>query len=358
MIALSYILLFSGATLVNAACSATIGSLADVADAVKCTAIDIHNFTVPAGESFQLNLQPGARVTMQGDILFEHKRWQGPLFVISGDNITFNGNGYTFDGEGPRYWDGKGQGGEFRKPAPMMKIKMSGTFTDLNIKNSPAAAFSVDTRGLTMSNLVVDNSAGDAPNALSAGLPAGHNTDGFDVSSNDVTIENCTIHNQDDCIAINKGSNIVFKNNNCYGGHGISIGSIDSHATVSNVLISGNTITQSDQALRIKTDASAVGSLVKNITYAGNTAYGIRKFGVLIDQSYPKTMGTPGDGVTLLDVNFESPTTLISVDSNAYMAAVNCGSYSCEGIWNWSYLNISGGRKGPINYLGIVGFDQ
>ena len=40
----------------------------------------------------------------------------------------------------------------------------------------------------------------------------------------------------------------------------------------------------SDQALRIKTDASASGSTVTNITYSGNTGTGLRQFGVLIDQ--------------------------------------------------------------------------
>ena len=42
----------------------------------------------------------------------------------------------------------------------------------------------------------------------------------------------------------------------------------------------------SDQALRIKTDASASGSTVTNITYSGNTGTGLRQFGVLIDQVY------------------------------------------------------------------------
>ncbi|KAG6839184.1 hypothetical protein C0991_005145, partial [Blastosporella zonata] len=68
----------------------------------------------------------------------------------------------------------------------------------------------------------------------------------------------------DDCLAINKGSNIVFKGNTCSGGHGISIvrklviipvhtpadsnvrrvvqGSIASSVTVSGIVISGNTI--------------------------------------------------------------------------------------------------------------------
>ena len=52
-----------------------------------------------------------------------------------------------------------------------------------------------------------------------------------------------TVKSQDDCLAINKGSNIVFQRNTCIGGHGISIGSISSDATVSGVTISGNTIT-------------------------------------------------------------------------------------------------------------------
>ena len=67
--------------------------------------------------------------------------------------------------------------------------------------------------------------------------------------------------NQDDCLAINKGSNIVFQRNTCSGGHGISIvrslvehhrivwlialclqGSISSDATVSGIIIQDNTI--------------------------------------------------------------------------------------------------------------------
>jgi hypothetical protein len=38
-----------------------------------------------------------------------------------------------------------------------------------------------------------------------------------------VTIQNSFVYNQDDCLAINKGTGITFKNNYCSGGHGISI---------------------------------------------------------------------------------------------------------------------------------------
>jgi galacturan 1,4-alpha-galacturonidase len=74
-----------------------------------------------------------------------------------------------------------------------------------------------------------------------------------------VTIEDSTVINQDDCIAINKGSNIIFKGNSCTGGHGISIGSISSGVTVSGVQILNNVVKNNQNGLRIKTDASATG---------------------------------------------------------------------------------------------------
>lgn len=49
--------------------------------------------------------------------------------------------------------------------------------------------------------------------------------------------------NQDDCLAINAGTNIAFTDNTCSGGHGISIGSIASDKVVSGVTISGNKVT-------------------------------------------------------------------------------------------------------------------
>ncbi|KAI0766299.1 endo-polygalacturonase PG1 [Irpex lacteus] len=342
-----------------AACTGTISSLDDVADAVKCTTVVINGFTVPAGETFNLELASGSTVTMNGDVVFGTQNWDGPLFQISGSNINFNGNGHTFDGQGAFYWDGQGVNGGVTKPAPMMKIKISGTYTNVKVLNSPARVYSVSNPAqLTMSQLTIDDSAGDAANSKSDGKAAGHNTDGFDVSTTDLTIEDSTIHNQDDCLAINKGSNIVFQRNTCIGGHGISIGSISSDVTVSDITISGNTITDNDQALRIKTKASATDASVSGVTYSGNTATGIRQFGVIIDQSYPDTLGTPGTGVQISDINFTGAENTIAVNSDAQRVAVNCGSGACTGTWDWSALTVTGGEAGTINYSGIENFSQ
>jgi len=342
----------------SSACTGTISSLSDVTAAVACTTVNINAFTVPAGQALTLTLLSGTTVNLNGDITFGVSNWAGPLFTVSGTSITFNGNGHTLNGNGPSYWDGLGGNGGVVKPAPMIKIKISGTYSNVKVLNSPARTYSVSNPAhLVMTGLTIDNSLGDQPNANSNGLAAGHNTDGFDCSTTDLVIQNSVIYNQDDCLAINKGSAITFTGNTCSGGHGISVGSIDSDVTVSAITISNNKIINNDQALRIKTKAAATGSTVSGITYTGNTATGCKRFGVIIDQSYPDTLGTPGTGVKLSAVTF-SGTNTIAVASGAQRVAVNCGSGSCSGTWNWSGLKVTGGSAGTINYSGITGFTQ
>ncbi|KAK7045398.1 hypothetical protein VNI00_007649 [Paramarasmius palmivorus] len=298
---------------------------------------------------------------MEGDVTFGVKNWDGPLFVVSGQDITFNGNGHKFDGNGPEYWDGLGLNDGVTKPAPMMKIKISGTYTDVVVVNAPARTYSVSNPApLLMTSLTIDNSEGDKPNSQSNGKAAGHNTDGFDCSTQDLVISNSLssiIHNQDDCLAINKGSNITFTGNTCTGGHGISVGSISTGAVVKDIHITDNKIIDNDQALRIKTKASATDASVSGITFSGNTATGCKKFGVIIDQGYPTTLGKPGSGVTISDVLFTGKTSNIAVADKATRVAVNCGSGSCKGTWDWSALKVTGGKASNISgFSGITGW--
>ncbi|EIW78097.1 hypothetical protein CONPUDRAFT_75768 [Coniophora puteana RWD-64-598 SS2] len=341
-------------------CTGTISSLDDVADAVQCTTVNINSFTVPAGETFSLSLLQGTTVNMQGNVAFGNETWSGPLFEVTGDDITFNGNDYIFDGGGPFYWDGLGTNGGVTKPHPMMKVEISGTMTDVHVVNSPAQCFSVSNpAALTMSGTIVDNSQGNLPNSKSNGTAAGHNTDGFDVSANDLTITNSTVINQDDCLAINRGTNLVFSNNYCATGHGISIGSITSNVIVSGVVISGNTCYNTQQGFRIKTDAAATNSTVSNVTYSNNKATGVYDYGVLMTQSYPASFGTPGNGVNITDISFTGGATTIETNSSATMVAVDCGEGSCDGTWDWSGLTVSGGKTGAIdNCTVITGFTQ
>jgi len=45
-------------------CIGEISSLSDVSSAVKCTTVNIHSFTVPAGKTFSLNLLDGTTVNV------------------------------------------------------------------------------------------------------------------------------------------------------------------------------------------------------------------------------------------------------------------------------------------------------
>ncbi|KAK0215837.1 endopolygalacturonase 2 precursor [Armillaria nabsnona] len=324
----------------EARASCVVDSVSAASSISSCSAVTINAFTVPSGSTLTLSPKAGATVTMAGDITFAKTPSSGPLFTIDGDSVTFKGAGHKFNGNGASYWDGEGTNGGVTKPHPFLKFKGSGTYSSFTVLNSPAQAVSIgNSDGLTFDSITIDNSAGDT-NSL------GHNTDGFDVSADDVTIQNSVVKNQDDCIAINSGSNIVFKNNQCSGGHGISVGSIDTGKTVTGVTVSGNTVTNSMYGLRIKVKAAATSAKVSDITYSGNTISGITKYGVLISQSYPDDAGTPGTGGPISGVSFTGSATTVKVGDKAKRLTIDCGN--CSGTWDFSKLTVTGGVAGTV----------
>ncbi|KAJ7508368.1 polygalacturonase [Mycena galericulata] len=314
----------------------TVNSVASAADLSSCTSVLIEAFTVASGETVTIEAASGATVTMNGDITFSKTTSSGPLLTFDTDSIVFNGGDHNINGNGALYWDGQGTNGGVAKPHPFVKFKGSGTFEDVTILNSPAQAISVGTTAASViSGITVNNAAGNA-----GGL--GANTDGFDVSASDITISKSTVTNQDDCVAINSGTGITIEGLTCTGSHGISIGSIASGKTVSNVKISGNTITGGLYGLRIKVDADATGASVSDVTYTSNTVSDISEFGVLITQSYPANDGTPGTGGPISGISFTGGTTSVSVESDANTLVIDCGA--CSGTWNFADLDASGGK--------------
>lgn len=87
-------------------------------------------------------LANGTTVNLLGDVTFGVKHWAGPLMTIGTKSpnsiLTFNGNGasrtrlrlswinarlflgYTLDGQGQQYWDGKGANGGVTKPVSLI----------------------------------------------------------------------------------------------------------------------------------------------------------------------------------------------------------------------------------------------
>lgn len=121
---------------------------------------------------------------------------------MTGKSITIQGaSGAVLDGQGSRWWDGKGSNSGKIKPKFFAAHGLvSSSMSNVHVKNSPVQVFSIDgCQGLTLTNITVDDRDGDTQ--------GGHNTDAFDVGdSSGITITGATVWNQDDCLAVNSGS--------------------------------------------------------------------------------------------------------------------------------------------------------
>ena len=152
----------------------------------------------------------------------------------------------------------------------VVKDSYNAHITNLNIKNWPVHCFYISKAyGLTISGLTLDNTAGNSPNSLSGTLPAAHNSDGFDISSSDtVTLQNIKVYNQDDCVAVTSGSNVIVSDLYCSGGHGLSIGSVGgkSNNTVAGVTFENSQVVNSENGCRIKSNSGTTGSVSRSFS--------------------------------------------------------------------------------------------
>lgn len=186
----------------------------------------------------------------------------------------------------------------------------------------------------------MDNSLGDTK--------GGHNTDAFDVGSSDgVYISGAVVQNQDDCLAVNSGTNITFTGGNCSGGHGLSIGSVGgrSNNVVKGVRITNSKISNSDNGVRIKTVSGATGS-VSDIVYDNIALSNIAKYGIVIQQDYQNgsPTGTPTAGVPITGLTVNRVTgTVKSSGTNVYILCAACKN------WTWTNNKVTGGMKTKQN---------
>ncbi|KAE8415040.1 glycosyl hydrolases family 28-domain-containing protein [Aspergillus pseudocaelatus] len=320
--------------------SCTFTSAADAKSGkASCSTITLSNIEVPAGETLDLtDLNEGTTVIFSGETTFGYKEWEGPLISVSGTNIKVQQeSGAKIDGDGARWWDGKGGNGGKTKPKFFSAHKLdSSSITGLKIYNTPVQGFSIQSDNLNITDVTIDNSAG---------TDQGHNTDAFDVgSSTYITIDGATVYNQDDCLAINSGSHITFTNGYCDGGHGLSIGSVGGRSdnTVEDVTISNSKVVNSQNGVRIKTVYDATGT-VSNVKFQDITLSGITKYGLIVEQDYENgsPTGTPTNGIKVSDITFEKVTG--TVESDATDIYILCGSGSCTD-WTWSGVSITGGK--------------
>ncbi|EEY70270.1 polygalacturonase [Phytophthora infestans T30-4] len=209
-----------------------------------------------------------------------------------------------------------------------MNKVLSSTVSGFTLKNMPYRTFSIlSSQKTTISGLTLDASAGD---------DLAKNTDGFDLSGNDyVTIKGNKIYNQDDCLAMQSSTNTVFSNNYCSGGHGISIGSlggstVTSSDTVSGLTVSGNSIVNSVNGIRIKTIIGLKG-LVSNVKYSCRI------------KSKGGYTGSPTSEVTIEDITVSG---LSGTATNLYDIVENSKVVS---DWSFSGITVSASKTGTCS---------
>lgn len=305
-----------------------------------CATITISGVTVPSGTTLDLtDLSDDTEVVFAGTTTWEYDEWEGPLLSISGTGIKVSGaSGHVLDGQGAQWWDGEGDDGVTKPKFFYAHDLTDSTITGLSILNPPHQVISINgASGLTLDSITIDGSDGDDN--------GGKNTDCFDISESDtVTITNAVCKNQDDCVAVNSGTNIEFSGGECSGGHGLSIGSVGGRDdnTVENVSFKSSSISNSMNGVRVKARSGDTGS-IKSVTYSDITLDGITDYGILIEQNYDggDLKGDPTTGIPITDLTISGVSG--TVDSDGTNIAIVCGSGSCSD-WTWSDVSISGGE--------------
>ncbi|XP_060518123.1 uncharacterized protein LOC132696958 [Cylas formicarius] len=330
-------------TLAMASCSmadtCTINSIDEVDDVLaRCTSVTVGSFTVPAGESLILQPQDGAYVTFTGEIKFEHSNWAGPLMQIwITDGVIKGDSNHLFHGLGESYW---GQDGT--KPVVMYLRGVHTAFSGFKIKNCPQRCVALDSsRNSVLSNFVIDNSDG---------VGVAKNTDGFDVAkSSGITIKDSVVTNQDDCVAINTGSDILVDNLHCIGSHGFDIAAGQGHSsgnTVTNVTFQNSIMSGGMVGLSMLSVVDGGTGEISNIKYNNIRIEGPSDYGIMFHQDFSNaaqgSTGTPVGTIVFSDITLNDITGYVD---GKYSAGVclRCAAGYCVNF-NFNNVQISGGK--------------
>ncbi|KAK5112022.1 hypothetical protein LTR62_004556 [Meristemomyces frigidus] len=234
--------------------------------------ITLDGIAVPGNATLDLTkVKAGTTITFAGTTTFGFAEANYDLIKVGGINITITAEASAIiDGNGQAWWDGQGTNGGITKPDYFLRASEllgQSTIENLYIQDYLTHCFQVkNSAGLVIENVILNNTAGNAPNNRLHGLPAAHNTDGFDIgSSNDIMIRNSTVLNQDDCVAVTSGNKITVDGMYCDGGHGLSISSVGgkSNNIVTNIIFENSQILNSQNGARIKTNSRTTGFIAK-----------------------------------------------------------------------------------------------
>jgi polygalacturonase len=160
------------------------------------------------------------------------------------------------------------------------------------------------------------------------------NVVGFGLSStNNTKVRDSTVINQDDCVAVTSGNNILVTNMHCNGSHGLSIGSVGgkSNNNVTNISFTNSVVLNAENGVRIKTNSNTTGS-ISNILFENICVENISIYGIDIQQDYLNggPTGHPTNGVTIQDITIRNVKGTATKEGRDYY--ILCGDASCKNI--------------------------
>ena len=214
-----------------------------------------------------------------------------PAYPLAGTNLTdveISGSG-TIDGNGAGWW-----GVSSSNPPYMIYFSKCQRILIQNVtlQNPPKMhiSFKNSAGNVTIQGITI-NTIGTSPN-----------TDGMDLIGTNCLVQNCSISDGDDNIALGSSSssavtaNVVVTNCAFGSGHGVTIGS-NTTGGVSNLLVINCTFNGTQYGIRMKSDntsgtGSGDGGTAQNLNYYNLTMTNIVYFPILI-YSYYNEIGTP-----------------------------------------------------------------
>ncbi|CAN9084610.1 unnamed protein product [Alternaria sp. RS040] len=330
-----------------------------------CTSITLDGLTVPGNSTIDLSkLKSGTKVTFKGKTFWEYADANYAFIKVGGSNIEITADAdAVLDGNGQAWWDGLGSNGGLTKPNHFIEIsKVLGNSSvhDIYIENYPVHCFAIsNSAGLDIHHITLNNSAGYAPNNRSNGLPASHNSDGFDLgSTNDTTVRDSVVINQDDCVAVTSGNNILVNNMYCNGSHGLSIGSVGgkSNNNVTNISFTNSVVLNAENGARIKSNSNTTG-FISNILFENIRVENISIYGIDIQQDYLNggPTGNPTNGVIIQNIVMRNITGTATVEGKNYY--ILCGEGSCSNIKIDDVRITGGGLESSCNFKTAGNFD-
>ncbi|KAL2501718.1 Polygalacturonase ADPG1 [Forsythia ovata] len=307
-----------------------------------CSSSSAVNVLVPKGKNYllkpitfsgpcksEITIQIAGTLVASNDRSDYSKDGRHWLLFDSVQNLIVEGGG-TINGNGNVWWQNSCK---INKAKPCKDAPTALTFDkctnlevkNLKIKNAQQIHLSFEKcMNVEASNLVV-NAPEKSPN-----------TDGIHVTgTQNIQISSCTIGTGDDCISIVSGSKKVRATDiTCGPGHGISIGSLgsgNSEAYVSDVVLNGAKLFGTTNGLRIKTWQGGSGS-ASNIKFQNVEMQNVKN-PIIIDQSYCDQSKPCKEQSSAVQVNNVVYQNIKGTSSSNVAIDFDCSKkYPCQGI--------------------------